>query len=481
MGDLVESLAAVEPLDLTAARHVFVSNIGGAGMSAIATLLAQRGHAVSGHDPARTTPYLAILESLGVRLYTGDDHPALDDDVDAVVVSTATPDDAYEVVEGRSRGIPVVHRKAALAALCAMRRTVAVAGTHGKTTTAALLATMLKGAGVDAGWVVGAPVPGLGGNAAWGTPDAPLVVEADESDGTFLALPVNVAVVTNVEPDHLEYYGDFASLLAAFERFLMGATELRVVGADDECALRLGQAAGAVSVGEAPEADVRILDVHPVDPPAASAAAVATGFRLERNGDTVATAAVPMPGVHNVRNTAMALVSAEALDTPLAQAAEGLAGFAGVSRRFEHRGTAWGATVVDDYAHLPSEVTAALAAARAGPWRRVVCVFQPHRYSRTQALWRDFADAFEDADLLAITDVYSAGEPARPGVSGKLIVDAALDAHPWRHVAYLPRLDDVVRWLRMVLRPGDLCLLLGAGDLTSLPDRLIEMGGGDGS
>jgi UDP-N-acetylmuramate--alanine ligase len=481
MGDLVDSLAMVEPLDLTSARHVFVSNIGGAGMSAVATLLTQRGHAVSGHDPAQTTPFLPALEGLGIRVYTGAEHPVLPDDVDAVVVSTATPDDAAEVVEGRSRGIPVVHRKAALAALCATRQTVAVAGTHGKTTTAALLATVLTGRGVDAGWVVGAPVPGLGANAAWGSRDAPLVVEADESDGTFLALPAHVAVVTNIEPDHLEYYGDFASLLAAFERFLAGATEFRVVGADDECARRLGQAVGAMSVGEAPESDVRIVDVHPVEPPAGAAEAVATAFRLERNGAAVVAATVPMPGAHNVRNAAMALIAAEALGTPLEKSAEALASFSGVRRRFEHRGTAWGATIIDDYAHLPSEVAAALAAARAGPWRRVVCVFQPHRYSRTEALWRDFADAFADADLLAVTDVYAAGEPPRPGVTGKLIVDAVLDAHPWRHVAYLPDLDDVARWLRVVLRPGDLCLLLGAGDLTSLPDRLIEMGGDSGS
>lgn len=481
--ELVDIAAPVQPLDLGRAHHIFVSNIGGAGMSAVAILLAERGHIVSGHDPAPVTPFLPPLRTLGIQLHAGGDHTGLARDVDAVVVSTATPADAREVTEARSRGVPVVHRKAALAALCASRQTVAVAGTHGKTTTAALLATLLKAGGVKAGWVVGAPVPSLGRSAAWGSDDAPLVVEADESDGTFLALPVDVAVVTNIEPDHLEHYGTFATLVSAFERFLAGATGSRIVGADDDCARDLGRALGATSVGMAPEADVRISDVRPLDiagGPAADAGSSsgATGFRLEHDGTGRAvTAAVPIPGVHNVRNAAMALVAADAVGVPLERAAEALATFGGVRRRFEHRGIAWGATLIDDYAHLPSEVAAALSAARAGSWRRVICVFQPHRYSRTEALWRDFADAFEDADVVAVTDVYAAGEAPRPGVTGKLIVDAVLESHPWRHVAYLPGLDDVARWLRIVLRPGDVCLTLGAGDLTSLPERLITMSG----
>jgi UDP-N-acetylmuramate--alanine ligase len=451
-------------------RCVFVSNVGGAGMSAVATLLAERGHTVSGHDPAETTPYVAMLEALGVRVHTGAAHPPLADDVETLVVSTATPADAPEVMAATQRGVPVLHRSAALAELCASRVTVAVAGTHGKSTTAAMLATILVGAGQDPGWVVGAPVPGLGRSAAWGG-DGPLVVEADESDGTFLALPTAVAVVNNVEPDHIEHYGDFATLVGAFEQFLANAGRARLVGADDGLAWDLGRAAGALTVGTDAQADLQIVDLRPD--------AGGTAFSLVRDGVPVADVRMPVPGQHNARNAAVALATAETLGVPLDEGAKALASFGGVGRRFEPRGTAWGATLIDDYAHLPAEVAAAIAAARELDGRRVVCVFQPHRYSRTASLGRDFADAFVDADLLGITDVYSAGEEPRSGVTGKLVLDAVLDAHPWREVAYLPRLDDVVTWLRSKLRPGDICLTLGAGDLTTVPTRLVDLAGGN--
>ncbi len=196
-------------------------------------------------------------------------------------------------------------------------------------------------------------------------------------------------------------------------------------------------------------------------------------FELHHSGDTVEVVVPAAPGLHNASNAAAALAMAHRFGVPLEVGAAGLAGFAGVARRFEHRGEAAGVTCIDSYDHLPTEVAAALAAARSGPWGRVVCCFQPHRYSRTEALWRDFADVFVEADLLCVTDVYGAGEPVRPGVRGKLIVDAVLDAHPWASVAWLPTLDDVVSYLGTRLRPGDLCLTLGAGDLTSVPDRVI--------
>ncbi len=204
-----------------------------------------------------------------------------------------------------------------------------------------------------------------------------------------------------------------------------------------------------------------------------SAAGTGVRFTLHHGGERVAVTVPAAPGVHNARNAAGALAAAHALGVPLAEGAAALAGFTGLARRFELRGEAGGVTVVDSYDHLPTEVAAALAAGRAGPWSRVVVVFQPHRYSRTEALWRTFADAFTDADRLAITDVYPAGEAPRPGVSGKLLVDAVLEAHPWAEVAWLPRLDDVLRWLRATLRPGDLCLTLGAGDLTALAPRIV--------
>jgi UDP-N-acetylmuramate--alanine ligase len=443
--------------------RIYVTNVGGAGMSAVATLFAERGQPVAGHDPAPTTPFVEPLRRLGVDVHTADDRPDLPADVAAVVVSTATPDDAPEVVAARARDVPVLHRSEALAVLCADRTTISVAGTHGKTTTSAMLATILAGTGREPGWVVGAPIPGLGRSSTWGG-GGPLVVEADESDGTFLALPTAVAVVTNVEPDHLEHWGGFGPLRDGFRRFLAAATH-RVVCADDPEAADLAAEVGATTYGTAAGADYRLEDVE---------VGRRVTFRLVHEDATVAKVELAVPGIHNARNAAAAIVAAVHVGVPVADAAEALAGFTGVARRFEARGEWRGVTFVDSYDHLPGEVAAVLRAAAEGGWKRVVCVFQPHRYSRTASLWSTFGDAFVDADLLAVTDIYAAGEAPRPGVSGKLIVDTVLDAHPWQHVAWLPRLDDVEAWLRTVLRPGDVCVTLGAGDLTTLPSRFTD-------
>ena len=408
----------------------------------------------------------------GVAASTGPDHPPLPADVEAVVVSTATPEDDPDVVAARGRGVPVVHRAAALGGLCAERTTLAVAGTHGKTTTSALLTTILAGVGSDPGWVVGASIPQLGRSAAWGG-GGPLVVEADESDGTFLALGASAAIVTNVEPDHLENWGGEAPLRAAFERFVAALPGPAVLCADDPGSRALVASAGRpVTYGFDAGADYRVLRAAP------DGTGVRFTLRHEGDGDGVEEVDVVVPsapGVHNASNAAGALALAHLHGVPLAEGARALAGFEGVARRFELRGEAGGVTVVDSYDHLPTEVAAALAGAAWGPWTRVVAVFQPHRFSRTEALWRTFADCFTDADLLAVTGIDPAGEAARPGVSGKLIVDAVLEAHPWAHVAWLPELDDVLVWLRTVLRPGDLCLTLGAGDLTTLAPRIVAM------
>lgn len=454
-------------LDLSAPRRVHVTNVGGAGMSAVATLLAQMGHRVSGHDPAAETPFLDTLRSLGVAVTTGRDHPHLDSEIEAVVVSTATPTDDPDVVAAHTQGIPVVHRSVALAAICGERSSVVgVAGTHGKTTTSALLASLLFEAGRDPGWVVGARVTTLGASAAWGG-DGPLVVEADESDGTFLALGATAAIVTNVEPDHLEHWGGEAALRAAFHHFVAAVDGPAVLCADDPGSADLVRSARRpVTYGTAPSSDYVIGDVM--------AAGTGVSFTVTHEAETVEVTVPAAPGVHNARNATAALALAHGLGVPLASGARALGAFRGVARRFEIRGEAAGVVVVDSYDHLPTEVAAALAAARAGGWQRVVCCFQPHRFSRTEALWRTFADAFVDADLLIVTDVYPAGEAPRPGVTGKLIVDAVLDAHPRQRVVWLPTLADLVAYLGAALRPGDLCITLGAGDLTAVPDEVLQ-------
>jgi UDP-N-acetylmuramate--alanine ligase len=440
-----------------------VVGVGGAGMSAIATVLAAMGHAVSGSD-LKGSPGLERLRSLGVQVAIGHDAANVGE-VDAVTVSTAIPPTNVEVVAARGRGIPVLRRAEALAAIAATRRTVAVAGTHGKTTTSSMLALVLVEAGVRPSFIIGGEVNEIGTGAVWDEGDL-FVVEADESDGTFVELGAEAAMVTNVEPDHLEHYGGFDGLLDAFRHFLADAPGPRVSCADDDVAAVLGRDAGARTYGTADDADYRMVDVE--------SGRSSVRFRLVRDGEPLGEVSLPVPGLHNARNACGALAMGMELGASFDDGARALARYGGVARRFQFRGERDGVTFVDDYAHLPTEVRAALAAARDGGWRRVVAVFQPHRFSRTAALWQDFADAFTDADVVVITDVYASGEAPRPGVSGKLVVNAVLEARPASRVAYLPARHDLAPYLQRVLRPGDVCLTLGAGDLTSLPEELLQ-------
>jgi UDP-N-acetylmuramate--alanine ligase len=454
-------------VDLSRPRAVHVVGVGGAGMSAIASVLATMGHRVTGSD-LKASPGLERLEALGVEVHVG--HAAEHvGGAELVAVSTAIPERNVEVRAALERGIPVLRRAEILRAIAALRRTVAVAGTHGKTTTSSMLALVLVEAGLHPSFIIGGDVNEIGSGAMWGSGEL-FVVEADESDGTFVELGADAVVVTNIEPDHLEHYGGFDPLVAAFARFAREAHGPRVLCADDAFSAALAAALKAegldvLTYGTAEQADHRIVDVR--------RGRAGTALRVESRGGQPIDVEVPVPGLHNARNAVAALVTGVALGADVDAARAALARYGGVARRFEFRGEAGGVTFVDDYAHLPSEVAAAIAAARDGDWARVVCVFQPHRYSRTESLWPTFADAFEGADVVALTDVYPAGERPRPGVTGKLVLDAVLDAHPWHRVAYLPRRSDLLSYLRAELRPGDLCLTLGAGDLTSLPDEMM--------
>jgi UDP-N-acetylmuramate--alanine ligase len=458
-------------LDLSTPRRLHLVGVGGAGMSAIATVLLAMGHEVSGSDAVDSVP-LRRLRDLGVRVTIGHDAAAVAGPLDAVAASTAVDPSNPELVAARAAGVPTLRRADVLSAICATRPPIVVAGTHGKTTTTAMLAVVLAAAGLEPSYVVGGEVPDLGGGAAW-TGGPRFVVEGDESDGTFLELHTEVAVLTNVEPDHLEHYGGEEGLRAAFRAFLEAA-DRRVVCADDPGAVAAAAGLDAVTYGTAEGATYRLADVRP--------GRAGVDLTVVRAGEVLGPLHVGVPGLHNARNAGAALATAVEAGVAFDVAAGALARFRGVGRRFEVRGEAAGVTVVDDYAHLPTEVAAALAAARSGGWHRVVAVFQPHRYSRTEALARSFADAFVDADLLVVTDVYAAGEAPRPGVTGKVVVDAVLDAHPYAAVAWIPRRDDLVPYLRSRLRPGDVCCTLGAGDLTTLPDDLLAaLAGGAGA
>ena len=432
-------------------------------MSAIALILKDMGHTVSGSD-LKDSAVTQRLSSRGIVVAIG--HAAENlGEADAVTSSPAVGPENPELQAARTHGVPVMPRSEVLAAICSTRRCLAVAGTHGKTTTASMLSLILVEAGMRPSFVIGADVNEIGSNAEWDTGDW-LVVEADESYGTFRALRPDLAVLTSVEPDHLDYYGTFDALRDAFVAFVEQAVDGAVVCADDPEAAAIGRSTAARSVGTADDADYRMSGLEQ--------GRSSVSFRLHGPDGELGPLHVGVPGVHNARNAAVAAVAALLAGAPYAAAQAALARFAGVTRRFEFRGEAAGVTFVDDYAHLPGEVRVALATAKAGGWRRIVAVFQPHRFSRTAALADQFGTAFSAADELVVTDVYSAGERAVPGVSGRLIVDAVRPQDPGLTITYAPGWEELRRTVAAILRPGDLCLTLGAGDLTTLPDELLE-------
>jgi UDP-N-acetylmuramate--alanine ligase len=455
--------AELADLDLSVRQHVHVVGVGGAGMSAIATVLSGMGHEVSGSD-VKASPLTERLVALGIEVSIGH-APGHVELADLVTYSPAVPADNVELVEARRRGILVAQRAAVLAAIAAQRRCISVAGTHGKTTTASMLSLILVEAGLRPSYLIGADVNETGTNALWGAGEW-LVLEADESYGSFGALRPEIALVTNVEPDHLDHYKTFGSLAAAFGRYLASARR-RIVSADDEVAARLGGEAGAISVGTSPEATYRVRGM------VASRSAV--GFDFDGPDGPLGRIELAVPGEHNARNAALAVAGAIEVGAPFDAAVSALARFAGVPRRFEFRGEAGGVTFVDDYAHLPTEVRATLAAARQGSWRRILAVFQPHRYTRTAALAESFGRAFDDADLVFVTDVYGAGEAPVPGVSGRLVADALERQGARPRVVYVSSRDELRALVAAMLQPGDLCVTLGAGDLTTLPEELLAL------
>jgi UDP-N-acetylmuramate--alanine ligase len=449
--------------ELREPQRIHVVGIGGAGMSAIALVLRAMGHSVSGSD-LKDSPVAERLRSQGITVAVG--HRA--ENVAAAQVVTFSPAvaaDNVELVAAAEAGAVVAPRSEMLAAICATRRCLAVSGTHGKTTTASMLSLILVEAGMHPSFVIGADVNEIGTNAVWDQGEW-LVVEADESYGTFKALRPDLAVLTNVEPDHLDYYGTFEVLRDAFSDFVGDATIGAVVCSDDGDAASIGRAHGATLVGEASGSDYLMEELELLRSSVA--------FRLRGPEGVLGTLRIGVPGLHNARNGALATVAALRAGAPFEAAQVALARFAGVSRRFEFRGEANGVTFVDDYAHLPTEVRAALATARSGGWSRIVAVFQPHRFSRTAALAAHFGSAFADADVLVVTDVYSAGERPVPGVSGRLVADAVAAQDPRLPVTYVPRWEALRQVVASLLRPGDLCLTLGAGDLTALPDDLLD-------
>jgi UDP-N-acetylmuramate--alanine ligase len=447
--------------DLATVRRIHLVGIGGAGMSGIARILAQRGHDVRGSD-LRDGPSVLALRGLGVRVAIGHDADLVSD-AELVVVSAAVRADNPELAAARAQGIPVLARAEMLAALMTGDRRVLVAGTHGKTTTTSMVVVGLQAAGHDPTFAIGGELNEAGTNAHAGV-DPVFVAEADESDRSFLAYAPDVAVVTNVELDHPEAYDGLADVVTAFAAFASrrrpGGT--LVAGLDDPGVRDLLAVADGpvVTFGTDPAADVRVL------PPRGSGPAV---IRIDGERLPVRLA---VPGRHNLLNAAAALAAVRAVGGEPASALAGIAGFRGAARRFQVLGEVAGITVVDDYAHHPTELRATLAAAReAAPRRRLVCVVQPHRHSRTAVLGTDLGRAAAGADLVIVTDVYGAGETPVPGVTGALVAEAARAAGA--RVVYAPHLGEVPALLAAEVVAGDLVLVAGAGDVGQVGPALL--------
>lgn len=448
-------------------RRLHLMGVGGVGMCALAEVLSGRGAVVSGCDlsPSERTRRLAAA-GLDVRLGHGPDHV---ENVDALVVSSAVPADHPEVGAARARGIPVARRSELLGELLRNGVGVAVAGTHGKTTTTALLAHLLDEAGLDPTVLVGGRMRSIDAYGRAGSGEV-VVCEADEFDRSFLELAPAVAVITNVEPEHLECYGSREGLEAAFAAFANRTAMLGpvVLCADDPGARAVASAVRRRVVTYGLGAGARIGAVDVVRTPAGSS------FLLVREGAALGRVELPAAGDHNLRNALAALAVGLELGVGFDRLAEACAGFRGVGRRFERLGEAAGVVVVDDYAHHPTEVAAALAAARQSlPDRRLVAVFQPHLYSRTAAFADGFGSALLAADVAVVLPVYGARETPPGGVDAELVV-AAARRHGHRQAAAGPPPEGCQELLEAVLRPGDVLLTLGAGDVHRVAERWLE-------
>ena len=451
---------------------VHLVGIGGAGMSGIARVLLARGGTVTGSD-AKDSRSIAALRALGATVHIG--HAAEHiGGADTVVVSSAIRDTNPELRAAREHGVRVVLRADALAALMAGRRGVAVAGTHGKTSTTSMLTVAAFHCGVDPSFAIGGDLNEAGSNAHHGSGDL-FIVEADESDGSFLAYHPHAAVVTNVEADHLDHYGDAASVDRAFEEFVATVGGFVVMCADDAGSARLAEHARSQgrdvrTYGVAEDADLRLDGL--------TTAGSTSRYEPVLRGRRLPPVRLAIAGRHMALNSAAALLTGVGLGLPETLLVEGLAGFTGVRRRMELKGSAGEVRVYDDYAHHPTEVAAQLLAARdvAGGGRLIVA-FQPHMYSRTLAFADDFGRALGAADEVVVMDVYGAREDPVPGVTGALVADAIPLAA--EHVVFEPSWSAVPGLLAERARPGDLVLTLGAGDVTQVgPEVLRLLGGG---
>ncbi|HLE40214.1 MAG TPA: UDP-N-acetylmuramate--L-alanine ligase [Nitrospirota bacterium] len=447
-------------------KHIHFVGIGGIGMSGIAEVLLNLGYRVSGSD-MKTSDTTDRLKKIGGEIFIG--HRAENiTSPHVVVISSAVKKENVEVVAAREKQIPVIPRAEMLAELMRLKYGVAIAGAHGKTTTTSMVATVLAAGNIDPTVVIGGKLNSLGTNAKLGQGEF-LVAEADESDGSFLKLSPTIAVVTNIDAEHLDYYKDINEIKDAFLLFI---NKVPFYGVSILCldekhiqALIPFVEKRYLTYGMSSQADYQAKDV--------SLAPLGSRFRVAHRGRDLGWFELSIPGVHNINNSLAAIAVARELDVDVEIIRTALRGFSGVQRRFQVKGEVNGITVVDDYGHHPTEIRATLAAAKAGSGRRVVAVFQPHRYTRTQHLLDEFFTSFNQADTVIIMDIYAAGEQPIPGVSGRAIYEG-VKRHGHKDAAFFADRDAVADHLAGMLKKGDVLITLGAGDVWKVGETLLE-------
>ena len=454
------------PADITAAHFI---GIGGSGMSGLAGMFLDRGIRVSGSDRSDSAAMQALAVR-GAQVHVGHDAANLPDDVDAVVFTGAIWPENPEYLRAKERGVPVLHRSQALHWLVGGRRLVSVAGAHGKTTSTGMIVTGLRAIGADPTFVNGGVIASLGVSSGTGSDDL-FVIEADESDGSFLLYDTAVALITNVDPDHLDHWGSREAFYEGFARFADAASQAVVISSDDPGAREVAASLShrtVVTFGTAAEADVRVSDIVTEGP---------VSFTLHHDGRS-ASGALSVPGAHNAVNAGGAVAVLLTLGYELEPALRAVEQFGGTIRRFELHGVRAGVSVYDDYAHHPTEVDAALAAARTVVGEgRIIAVHQPHTYSRTQAMYREFADVLESrADHTVVLDVYGAREDPVPGVTGALVSGAFADQDRVRFVADW---QQAAEYTASIARPGDYVITLGCGDVYRIIPQVLDALGQD--
>lgn len=449
-------------------RKIHFVGIGGAGMSAIARILLEMKYIVSGSDLTKSDT-ANKLEQLGAKVFIGHNSENVTQDVDAIVISTAIPENNPEVLAARERGIKVFHRADIVAALMDGHKGIAVAGAHGKTTTTSMISVMLEKAQLHPTVIIGGEVESFGGNAKLGQ-GRYLVAEADESDGSFLKLNPHIAVVTNIENDHMDFYGTMDNILRTFKEFLhkLDRKSGMAILCFDNAYIRdmAGQLErNFISYALEHEADYMAKNIR--------TQGAFIMYDVFYHEERLGIIKLNVPGRHNVANSLAAVAAGMHIGVKFEQIAAGLAAFYGAKRRFQTKGRVNGIWVVDDYAHHPTEIATTLIAAKQTEPKRLICVFQPHRYTRTKFLRHEFGSAFEAADVLILTDIYAAGEQPIPGITGETIKNE-IEQQTHRQVTYIPDKTKIARYLAEFVEPGDLVMTMGAGNIYLTGEELVE-------